>query len=148
MAEQKKKKQKKVKGIVKLALPAGKATPAPPVGPALGQHGVPLMDFCKEFNDRTKSAGDYIIPVVLTVYEDRSFTFITKSPLTSNLILKTLGIKKGSGVPNKTKVAKITRAQLEEIAKTKMQDLNARNMEQAIKIISGQCKSMGIEVTK
>lgn len=148
MAEVKKKKQKKVKGIVKLALPAGKATPAPPVGPALGQYGVPLMDFCKEFNARTKDEGDNIIPVVLTVYEDRSFKFITKTPLTSNLILKKIGIKSGSGVPHKEKVGKITQKQLEEIAEIKMPDLNARDMDQAKKIIAGQCRSMGIDVTK
>ncbi len=146
MAEVKKKKVKKVKGIVKLALPAGKATPAPPVGPALGQYGVPLMDFCKEFNARTQKDGDNIIPIVLTVYEDRSFTFITKSPLTSNLILKAANVKKGSGVPNKNKVAKLSKTKVEEIAKIKMADLSARNLEQAVKIISGQCRSMGIEV--
>lgn len=146
MAEVKKKKAKKIKGIVKLALPAGKATPAPPVGPALGQYGVPLMDFCKEFNARTATEGDNIIPVVLTVFEDRSFTFITKSPVTSNLILKAVGIKKGSGVPNKNKVGKLSKSKLEEIAKIKMEDLSARDMDHAMKIIAGQCQSMGIEV--
>ncbi len=142
------KKIKKIKGLVKLNLPAGKATPAPPVGPALGQHGVPLMDFCKEFNARTSKMGDDIIPVVITVYEDRSFSFITKSPVTSNLLMKALKITKGSAVPNKTKVAKITRAQLEDIAKIKMGDLNARSMDQAVKIIEGTARSMGVEVVK
>src|SRR3990167_9315376 len=107
--------QKKIKAVVKINLPAGKATPAPPVGPALGQHGVALMDFCKEFNARTNKMGDDIIPVVLTVYEDRSYTFVTKTPVTSNLIKKALGIEKGSGVPNKQKVGKLSRKQLEEI---------------------------------
>ena len=142
------KKIKKIKGLVKLNLPAGKATPAPPVGPALGQHGVPLMDFCKEFNARTSKMGDDIIPVVITVYEDRSFSFITKSPVTSNLLLKALKITKGSAIPNKNKVAKITRAQLEDIAKIKMADLNARSMDQAVKIIEGTARSMGVEVIR
>jgi len=140
------KKIKKVKAYVKLALPAGKATPAPPVGPALGQHGVPLMDFCKEFNSRTSSQGDAIIPVVLTVYEDRSFEFITKTPLTSYLIKKALKIQSGSATPNKKKVGTLTKSQLEEIAKTKMADLNTKNLESAVKIISSQAKSMGVEV--
>lgn len=142
------KKKKKIKTYIKLNIPAGKATPAPPVGPALGQHGVPLMDFCKEFNARTNDMGGDIIPVVITVYEDRSFDFITKTPLTSGLILKALKIQKGSGVPNKTKVGTITKAQLEEIAKIKMPNINARDMSNAIKIIEGQCKSMGITVQK
>src|SRR4030042_2180004 len=115
-------KQKKVKAYVKLAIQAGKANPAPPIGPALGQHGVPIMDFCKEFNAKTQSMGDFIIPVVLTVYEDRSFTCITKTPVTSDLIKKAIKIQKGSGTPNKDKVGKITKAQIEEIAKTKMPD--------------------------
>lgn len=140
------KKIKKVKAYVKLALPAGKATPAPPVGPALGQHGVPLMDFCKEFNSRTSSQGDAIIPVVLTVYEDRSFEFITKTPLTSYLIKKALKIQSGSATPNKKKVGTLTKSQLEEIAKIKMADLNTKNLESAVKIISSQAKSMGVEV--
>lgn len=140
------KKVKKVKAYVKLNIPAGKATPAPPVGPSLGQHGVPLMDFCKEFNARTSKMGDDIIPVVLTVYEDRSFTFITKSPITSSLILKALKIQKGSGIPNKNKVGTITRAQIEEIAKIKMPDLNTKDMDQAVRVISGTARSMGVEV--
>lgn len=140
------KKIKKVKAYVKLNLPAGKATPAPPVGPALGQHGVPLMDFCKEFNARTAPMGDAIIPVVLTVYEDRSFDFITKTPLTSYLIKKALKLDKGSAVPNKNKVGKITRNQLEEIAKVKMPDLNTNNMDMAVRIVASQAKSMGVEI--
>jgi len=140
------KKIKKVKAYVKLALPAGKATPAPPVGPALGQHGVPLMDFCKEFNARTSSQGDAIIPVVLTVYEDRSFEFITKTPLTSYLIKKALKVQSGSATPNKKKVGKLSRVQVEEIAKTKMPDLNTKDLEMAVRIISSQAKSMGVEV--
>jgi large subunit ribosomal protein L11 len=140
------KKVKKVKAYVKLNLPAGKATPAPPVGPALGQHGVPLMDFCKEFNARTAPMGDAIIPVVLTVYEDRSFDFITKTPLTSYLIKKSLKLDKGSAVPNKNKVGKITRNQLEEIAKVKMPDLNTKNMDMAVRIVAAQAKSMGVEI--
>lgn len=148
MADKKPKKQKKIKGIVKLNIPAGKATPAPPVGPALGQHGVPLMDFCKEFNDRTKNMGDNIIPVVLTVFEDRSFKFITKTPLTSSLILKALGIQKGSGVPNKKKVGKLTRAQAEEIAKVKMPDLNTKDLDQAVEVVKGSARAMGVEVEK
>src|SRR3990172_11248886 len=139
-------KGKKVAGQIKLAIAAGKATPAPPVGPALGQHGVPIMDFCKEFNARTSKMGEDVIPVILTVYEDRTFTFITKTPLTSSLILKALKLEKGSAVPNKDKVGKIARSQLEEIAKIKMADLNAHNMEQALKIVSGTARSMGVEV--
>ncbi|OGC38405.1 50S ribosomal protein L11 [candidate division WWE3 bacterium RBG_13_37_7] len=141
-------KQKKVKAYVKLAIQAGKANPAPPIGPALGQHGVPIMDFCKEFNAKTQSMGDFIIPVVLTVYEDRSFTFITKTPVTSDLIKKAIKVQKGSGTPNKDKVGKITKAQIEEIAKTKMPDLNTKTLDQAIKIIEGTARSMGVEVEK
>jgi len=140
-------KEKKVKAYVKLNIPAGKANPAPPVGPSLGQHGVPLRDFCKEFNARTKDMGDNVIPVVLTVYEDRSFTFITKTPVTSNLIMKALGVQKGSGVPNKTKVGNITKKQVEEIAKTKMLDLNAKNLAEAVKIVEGTARSMGVTVS-
>jgi large subunit ribosomal protein L11 len=140
------KKIKKVKAYVKLNLPAGKATPAPPVGPALGQHGVPLMDFCKEFNARTSPMGDAIIPVVLTVYEDRSFEFVTKTPLTSYLIKKALKIQSGSATPNKKKVGKLTKSQVEEIAKVKMPDLNTNDMEMAVRIVSSQAKSMGVEV--
>jgi large subunit ribosomal protein L11 len=140
------KKVKKIKAYVKLNLTAGKATPAPPVGPALGQHGVPLMDFCKEFNARTAQQGDAIIPVVLTVYEDRSFDFVTKTPLTSYLIKKSLKLDKGSAVPNKNKIGKISRNQLEEIAKIKMPDLNTKNMDMAVRIVASQAKSMGVEI--
>lgn len=140
------KKTKKLKALVKLNIQAGKATPAPPVGPALGQHGVALMDFCKEFNARTAKMGDDIIPVVLSVFEDRSFTFITKSPITSSLILKALKIQKGSGVPNKNKVGTLTKAQVEEIAKIKMGDLNTRNLDQAVKVVAGTARSMGVEI--
>lgn len=139
---------KKIKAYVKLNIPAGKATPAPPVGPALGQHGVPLMDFCKEFNAKTSQMGDDIIPVVLTVYEDRSFSFITKTPITSALILKALKQAKGSGQPNKDKIGKITRAQAEEIAKIKMPDLNTKNIDEAVKVIAGTARSMGVEIAK
>lgn len=136
----------KVVGFIKLQIPAGKATPAPPVGPALGQHGVNIMAFTKEFNERTKDKAGLIIPVVITVYADRSFTFITKTPPASVLIKKACKIESGSGVPNKTKVAKITRAQLKEIAETKMPDLNAANIDTAISMIAGTCRSMGVEV--
>ncbi|MBD5129203.1 MAG: 50S ribosomal protein L11 [Ruminococcaceae bacterium] len=136
----------KVTGFIKLQIPAGKATPAPPVGPALGQHGVNIMSFTKEFNERTKDKAGLIIPVVITVYADRSFTFITKTPPASVLIKKACKIEHGSGVPNKTKVAKITKAQLKEIAETKMPDLNAANIDTAISMIAGTCRSMGVEV--
>ncbi len=137
---------KKVEGYIKLQIPAGKATPAPPVGPALGQHGVNIVDFTKQFNDRTASMGDMIIPVVITVYADRSFSFITKTPPAAVLIKKAIGIQKASGEPNKKKVAKITRAQLQEIATTKMPDLNAASMDAAISMIAGTARSMGVEV--
>ena len=127
----------KVTGYIKLQIPAGKATPAPPVGPALGQHGVNIMQFTKAFNERTQKDMGYIIPVVITVYADHSFTFITKTPPAPVLIKKACGIESGSGVPNKTKVATITRAQLEEIAKTKMADLNAGSLETAVSMIAG-----------
>ena len=136
----------KVVGFIKLQIPAGKATPAPPVGPALGQHGVNIMSFTKEFNERTKDKAGLIIPVVITVYADRSFTFITKTPPASVLIKKACKIESGSGVPNKTKVAKITRAQLKEIAETKMPDLNAANVDSAMSMIAGTARSMGVEV--
>lgn len=136
----------KVVGFIKLQIPAGKATPAPPVGPALGQHGVNIMSFTKEFNERTKDKAGLIIPVVITVYADRSFSFITKTPPASVLIKKACKIESGSGVPNKTKVAKITKAQLKEIAETKMPDLNAANIDTAISMIAGTCRSMGVEV--
>lgn len=136
----------KVTGFIKLQIPAGKATPAPPVGPALGQHGVNIMAFTKEFNERTKDKAGLIIPVVITVYADRSFTFITKTPPASVLIKKACKVEKGSGVPNKTKVAKITKAQVQEIAETKMPDLNAATLETAMSMIAGTARSMGVEV--
>ncbi len=136
----------KVVGFIKLQIPAGKATPAPPVGPALGQHGVNIMAFTKEFNERTKDKAGLIIPVVITVYADRSFTFITKTPPAAVLIKKACKIESGSGTPNKTNVAKITKAQLKEIAETKMADLNAASVDTAISMIAGTCRSMGVEV--
>ena len=136
----------KVTGFIKLQIPAGKATPAPPVGPALGQHGVNIMAFTKEFNERTKDKAGLIIPVVITVYADKSFSFITKTPPASVLIKKACKIESGSGVPNKTKVAKITKAQLQEIAETKMPDLNAANLDTAMAMIAGTGRSMGVEV--
>ena len=142
------KKGKKIKAIVKLAVEAGKATPAPPIGPALGQHGVPIMDFCKEFNARTTKMEGNTIPVILTAYEDRTFTFITKTPVSTHLIKKALNISKGSAVPNKDKVGKLTKSQIEEIAKEKMADLNTKNLDEAVKIIRGTAKSMGVEVEK
>ncbi|MDK2801941.1 MAG: 50S ribosomal protein L11 [Oscillospiraceae bacterium] len=136
----------KVIGFIKLQIPAGKATPAPPVGPALGQHGVNIMSFTKEFNERTKTEVGMIIPVVITVYADRSFTFVTKTPPAAVLLKKTCGIETASGVPNKTKVAKVTKAQLKDIAEKKMPDLNAANIETAISMIAGTARSMGIEI--
>jgi len=147
MAE-KKRKGKKVKAYVKLAIPAGKANPAPPIGPALGQHGVPIMDFCKEFNARTSKMGDDVIPVVLTVFEDRTFKFITKTPVTSHLIKKTLGINKGSSIPNKDKVGRLSKAQVTEIANIKMPDLNTKDLDQASKVVEGIARSMGVEVER
>ena len=137
---------KKVEGYIKLQIPAGKATPAPPVGPALGQHGVNIVEFTKQFNAKTADQGDMIIPVVITVYNDRSFSFITKTPPAAVLIKKACNIKSGSGVPNKTKVATITKAQLQQIAELKMPDLNAANIESAISMIAGTCRSMGVKV--
>ena len=137
---------KKITGYIKLQIPAGQATPAPPVGPALGQQGVNIMEFCKTFNARTQQQQGLIIPVVITVYSDRSFTFITKTPPAAILLLRAAGIQKGSGVPNKNKVGKVTRAQVEEIAKTKMPDLNAANLEAAVKTVEGTARSMGLEV--
>ena len=137
---------KKVEGYIKLQIPAGKATPAPPVGPALGQHGVNIVEFTKQFNDKTADQGDMIIPVVITVYNDRSFSFITKTPPAAVLVKKACNIKSGSGVPNKTKVATITKAQLQEIAELKMPDLNAANVEAAMSMIAGTCRSMGVKV--
>ena len=137
---------KKVTGFIKLHIPAGKATPAPPVGPALGQHGVNIMDFCKNFNARTSKGDGMLTPVVITVYQDRSYTFITKTPPASVLLAKAAKVEKGSGVPNKTKVGKVTKAQVSEIAKTKLQDLNCDTLEAAIRIIEGSARSMGIDV--
>ena len=137
---------KKITGYIKLQIPAGQATPAPPVGPALGQQGVNIMEFCKTFNARTAKDQGLIIPVVITVFSDRSFTFVTKTPPAAILLLKAAGLQKGSGVPNKTKVGKVTAKQVEDIAKTKMPDLNAASLESAIKTIEGTARSMGIEV--
>jgi large subunit ribosomal protein L11 len=137
---------KKVIGSIKLHIPAGKATPAPPVGPALGQHGVNIMDFCKAFNSRTAKDGGILTPVVITIYQDHSYSFITKTPPASVLLAKAAGVPKGSGTPNRDKVGKVTPAQVEEIAKTKMQDLNAETIEAAMRIIEGSARSMGIEV--
>ena len=136
----------KVVGLIKLQIPAGKATPAPPVGPALGQHGVNIMSFTKEFNERTKNDVGLISPVVITVFDDRSFTFITKTPPAAVLIKKACGIETASGVPNKEKVATITKAQVQQIAETKMPDLNAASLEAAISMIAGTARSMGIVV--
>lgn len=137
---------KKVTGIIKLQIPAGKATPAPPVGPALGQHGVNIMGFCKEFNEKTAKQAGLIIPVVITVYQDRSFTFITKTPPAAVLLKKAAGIDKASGKPNVEKVAKVTKQQVQEIAELKMPDLNAASLEAAISMVEGTARSMGIVV--
>jgi len=137
---------KKIIGMIKLQCPAAKATPAPPVGPALGQHGVNIMEFVKQFNARTQEQAGMIIPVVITVYADRSFTFITKTPPAAILIKKAIKLDKGSGEPNKIKVGSITKAQLEEIAKTKMPDLNANTLDAARSIIAGTARSMGVRV--
>ena len=137
---------KKVTGYIKLQIPAGKATPAPPVGPALGQHGVNIMEFCKTFNARTAKDQGLIIPVVITVFSDRTFTFVTKTPPASILLLRAAGVPKGSGVPNKNKIGKVTRKQVEEIARLKMPDLNAASVEAAIKTVEGTARSMGMEV--
>ena len=139
---------KKVEGYIKLQIPAGKATPAPPVGPALGQHGVNIVEFTKQFNAKTADQGDMIIPVVITVYNDRSFSFITKTPPAAVLIKKACKIQSGSGVPNKTKVATITKAQVKEIAELKMPDLNAASVETAMSMIEGTCRSMGVTVVE
>ena len=139
---------KKVSGYIKLQIPAGKATPAPPVGPALGQHGVNIVQFTKQFNAKTADQGDLIIPVVITVYSDRSFSFVTKTPPAAVLIKKACNLKSGSGVPNKTKVAKITKAQVKEIAELKMPDLNAASVESAMSMIEGTCRSMGVTVVE
>ena len=137
---------KKVEGYIKLQIAAGKATPAPPVGPALGQHGVNIVEFTKQFNAKTADMGDTIVPVIITVYADRSFTFITKTPPAAVLIKKACNIKSGSGVPNKTKVAQISKAKLKEIAEIKMKDLNAASLEAAMSMIAGTCRSMGVTV--
>jgi large subunit ribosomal protein L11 len=139
--------KKKIAGLIKLQIQAGQATPAPPVGPALGQHGVNIMDFCKQYNAATETQRGNVIPVEITVYEDRSFTFITKTPPAARLILKAAGVDKGSGEPHKTKVASISQAQVREIAESKMADLNANDIDAAAKIIAGTARSMGITVT-
>lgn len=139
---------KEIMAMVKLQIPAGKANPAPPIGPALGPHGINIMDFCKAFNAQTQSLGDTIIPAVLSIYKDRSFSFILKTPPASELIKKAAGIVKGSGVPNKDKVGQLTMDQIREIAKTKMPDLNAFNVEKAAETIKGTARSMGVTVTE
>jgi len=137
---------KEITAKIKLQVPAGKANPAPPVGPALGQHGVNIMEFCKAFNAKTQKMGETIVPVIISVYSDRSFTFITKTPPAAELLKKAAGIIKGSGVPNKEKVGKVTRAQIKEIAQTKLPDLNAANIDSAMRMIEGSAKSMGLEI--
>jgi large subunit ribosomal protein L11 len=137
---------KKVTAVIKLQCPAGAANPAPPVGTALGPHGVNIMEFCKQFNARTQSQAGMVIPVLVTVYQDRTFTFITKTPPAPNLLLKEAGLEKGSAVPNRTKVGKVTRAQLKKIAEIKMADLNAADLEGAMRMIAGTARSMGLEV--
>jgi len=139
---------KKVVGQIKLQIPAGAANPSPPVGPALGQRGVNIMEFCKAFNAQTQNMQGLVIPVIVTVYADRSFTFVTKSPPASILLLRAAGVPKGSPTPNKNKVGKVTRAQVEEIAKTKVKDLTAKDIEAAIKTVAGTARSMGIEVAE
>ena len=139
---------KKVIGLIKLQIPAGKATPAPPVGPALGQHGVNIMGFCKEFNAKTANDAGLIIPVVITVYQDHSFTFVTKTPPAAVLLKKAAGLDKASGVPNKTKVGSVTEEQVRQIAEQNMPDLNAANVESAMRMIKGTARSMGITVTE
>ena len=138
--------KKKVTGLIKLQIKAGAATPAPPIGPALGQHGVNIMEFCKAYNERTQAQSGNVVPVEITVFEDRSFTFVTKTPPAAQLLLKAAKVDKGSGVPNREKVGKITQAQLRQIAETKMPDLNANDVEAAMNIIAGSARSMGIEV--
>ncbi len=139
---------KKIQGYIKLQIPAGKATPAPPVGPALGQQGVNIMDFCKAFNARTAKQEGLIIPVVITVYADRSYSFVTKTPPAAILLKKVAGLAKGSGTPNKEKVGKVTKAQVEEIARTKLPDLNCTSLEAAVRTVMGTARSMGIEVVE
>ena len=137
---------KKIEGYIKLQIPAGKANPAPPIGPALGQHGVNIMEFCKAFNAKTQEQGGQIIPVVITVYADRSFTFITKTPPVPSLIMGAIGIKKGSGEPNRQSVGTITQSKVEEIAKTKLPDLNTNKLDSAILMVKGTARSMGVKV--
>jgi large subunit ribosomal protein L11 len=137
---------KKINAFIKLQVPAGKANPSPPVGPALGQHGVNIMQFCKEFNARTNQQGDLIIPVVITVFNDRSFTFVTKTPPAAVLLKKAAGIEKGSGEPNKNKVGKVTKKQVRDIAQLKLPDLNTTNLDSAIRTVEGAARSMGLEV--
>lgn len=137
---------KKIVSVIKLQIPAGNANPAPPVGPALGQHGLNIMEFCKAFNEKTRQDVGTVIPVIINVYEDRSFTFVCKKPPAAFLLKEAAGIEKGSGIPNKEKVAKLSRAKIEEIAKRKMPDLNANDLESAIKIVEGTARSMGIEI--
>jgi len=137
---------KELKAIVKIQIPAGKATPAPPIGPALAQHGLNIAEFCQKFNAATQAMAGYTIPAEVTIYKDRTYTFIMKTPLAAELIRKAAGIEKGSGVPNKTKVGSITKAQLKEIAEKKMPDLNTTDIEQAMKVIAGTAKNMGVEV--
>jgi large subunit ribosomal protein L11 len=139
---------KELSAMVKLQIPAGKANPAPPVGPALGQHGVNIMEFCKQFNAATQKQEGLIIPVVISIYKDRSFTFITKTPPAAVLLLKAAGLAKGSPVPNKQKVGKVTSKQVEEIARTKMPDLNAQKLDSAVRMVEGTARSMGIEIQK
>ena len=139
---------KKVQALVKLQIPAGKANPSPPVGPALGQHGVNIMEFCKAFNAQTQQDAGTIIPVVITVFEDRSFTFVTKTPPAAVLIKQAIGLEKGSGEPNREKVGRLSRDQLRQIAETKMPDLNARSVEAAMEVIAGTARSMGVEVDR
>jgi large subunit ribosomal protein L11 len=138
---------KRVKGYVKLQIPAGKATPAPPIGPALGQHGVAIMDFCKQYNERTQSMAGQIVPVLITVYEDRSFSFVTKTPPAADLLRRAAGVDKGSGKPNLAKIGKVSTDQIREIAELKMRDLNAVDLDGAIKQIEGTARSMGIEIS-
>ena len=140
--------KKQVLTKIKLQIPAGKANPAPPIGPALGQHGINIMEFCKQYNAKTQDKGDTIIPVEITVYKDRTFTFILKTPPVATLLTKAAGVEKGSGTPNKTKVGKVTRAQVEEIAKIKLPDLNAETLDAAARIVEGTARSMGITVEK
>ena len=137
---------RKIVGLIKLQIPAGRANPAPPVGPALGQHGVNIMEFCKAFNARTQDQQGMIIPVVITVYSDRSFTFITKTPPAAILVMKEIGLEKGSGVPNRDKVGQITTAQIRKIAEIKLPDLNTDSVESAMRTIAGTCRSMGVDV--